>query len=95
MHLAAFAFLRPIVTATRPPLSGVDWSVRLSKITAVGTLSRRTAKRSNARKSSAIVSKHPARSQRWVCCCTACHGGRSLGSIRHGQPARTNHRSPL
>src|SRR5262249_2971346 len=40
-------------------------------------------------------SKQPARNQRWVCCCTAVQGGRSLGIILQGQPARINQRSPL
>src|SRR5678816_3234051 len=33
--------------------------------------------------------------QRWVCCCTAGQGGRSLGIRRQEQPARTSQRSAL
>ena len=87
-------FLAPSKPA-RPPLSGVDWSVRLSRMVALGAAFLPAASRSTARRSCAMASKHPARTQRRVCCCTAGQGGRSWGSIRHGQPARTNQRRPL
>ena len=48
-----------------------------------------------ARTLSLRATRHPARSQRLACCSTAVHGGRSLGSIRHGQSARTNQRNAL
>ena len=51
----------------RPPLSGVDWSVRLSKTAAVGSGSLPAANRRTAHRSWTIASKQPAASQRRVC----------------------------
>src|SRR6185437_14577137 len=42
-----------------------------------------------------MASKHPARSHRWVCCCTTHHGGISWGIMRQEQPARTSQRKAL
>lgn len=83
-------FLWPSISARVPPF-GVDWSVRLSRIAVLGASVRPECRR----KSCAMLSKQLARSQRCVCCWTVFQGGRSLGIIRHGQPARTNQRSPL
>jgi hypothetical protein len=46
--------------------SGVDCSVRLSRIIAFGCDLRPENSRNNMRKSSTMVSKHRARIQRWV-----------------------------
>jgi hypothetical protein len=51
----------------RPPLSGVDWMVRPSSTTAVGSGARPAATRMTARRSWAIASKHPAASHRLAC----------------------------
>ena len=83
-------FLCPSKPA-RPPLSGVDWSVRLSKITALGASVRPATTRSTRRKSSARASKQPARSQRCVCCCTAVHvAGRWASSATDNPRAQTS-----
>jgi hypothetical protein len=66
MHFGTFAFLVPIKAGSRST-SGVDCTVRLSKITALGSAFRSNAIRNTARKSCAIASKHPALIQRCVC----------------------------
>jgi hypothetical protein len=62
---AALAF--GIVVASRVPLSGVERSVRLSKIAAEGSSSRPAASRGTARGSCAMASRHPAAIQRCAC----------------------------
>ena len=51
----------------RAPLSGVDWIVRPSRITADGLRARPSAQRKIWRRSWAMASKHPAASQRRAC----------------------------
>jgi hypothetical protein len=67
---------------------GLDCSVRLSKIAALGWWFRPSASRSTTRRSCTIASNTPAFSQRCVCWYTISHGGRSLGNIRHVAPLR-------
>src|ERR1700761_7429420 len=47
------------------------------------------------RKSQTMFSKQPACSHRWVCWYTISHGGKLLGIILHGAPARTIQRNAL
>ena len=79
----------------RAPLPGVDWMVRPSSMTAVGSASRPAATRRTSRRSWAMVSKHPAASHRRACWYTACHGGKSCGRNRHGLPVLTSQRRAL
>lgn len=51
----------------RPPLSGVDWTVRESTIIAVGCAVRPSSNRTIDRKSCAMVSNTPAWHQRRAC----------------------------
>jgi hypothetical protein len=64
--LAPSALLVPVKTGA-PPLSGVDCTVRLSRMTARGWGIRAAASRSRMRRSCAIAAKTPAASQRRVC----------------------------
>jgi hypothetical protein len=94
VDLRALLALGPVI-ASAPPLSGVDCSVRLSTITAVGSGARPVPTRSNTRKSRMIVAKTPAAGWRRVCWYTTHHGGRSCGISRHCSPPQTMKRSPL
>lgn len=94
MDLAAFASLGPIVAGAASALRGRLEGPAVQDGRA-GPPSRPSPTRNNRRRFAAMCSKQPASTQRRTCCCTAGHGGRSWGSIRHGQPARTNHRRPL
>ncbi len=64
--LAPFFRLAPSQPA-RWPLSGVAWSVRLSRMAAVGRFLRPATSRSTRRRSCTIASKTPACSQRIAC----------------------------
>jgi hypothetical protein len=88
-----FAFM-PVIAA-RSPLSGVDCSVRLSKMAAVGCSARPWASRNSAHRSWTMAANTPALINRWVYWYTVNQGGRSLGIIRQGAPARTIHRKAL
>jgi hypothetical protein len=75
------------VVAVRPPLSVVrtDW---VSMIAAEGWRSRPSATRTSPRSRSLSRSKVPSFFHCMKYQYTMRHGGRSLGSIRHGHPAR-------
>ena len=76
------------VKATRPPFSVVltDW---LSMIAAlVGVHSLPSARRTSGRRASWTCSQMPSLFHLRKYWYTVCHGGKSCGSIRHGQPVR-------
>jgi hypothetical protein len=58
---------RPMGLAAFAPLSGLDCSVRLSKIAALGCSLRSSANRNSTRRSCTIASNTPAFSQRCIC----------------------------
>ena len=75
------------VKATRPPSSIVltDW---LSMIAALGVHSLPSARRTSGRRASWTCSQMPSFFHLRKYWYTVCHGGKSCGSIRHGQPVR-------
>src|SRR5258706_3621102 len=88
MDFATFAVLVSVETCPCP-LSGLDWRVRPSMITALGSSLWPAATRNTIRKSSTMASNTPAARERCVCWNTVYHGGKSCGSIRHVPPLRT------
>ena len=75
------------VKATRPPSSVVltDW---LSMIAALGVHSLPSPRRTSGRRASLICSQMPSFFHLRKYWYPVCHGGKSCGSIRHGQPVR-------
>ena len=86
--LEPFLRLSPSPLA-RSPLSGVLCLVRPFRMKAEGCGERLASSHHGACRSSAMAAKQPALMQRCACCSTGHHGGKSLGSNRYGQPART------
>ena len=87
VDLGSRVLLVPVVSGPMPVLR-VDYRVASTMVTAVGRSVRPTLQRSSTRKPCTMPSKHLALIQRCVCWKTAGHGGKLVGSSRHGTPAK-------